>query len=73
MQSTVAAPLTPERLLFRLDWKVLRRLDGLLQGDYRTHFRGVGVDFADLREYQPDDDAQPAIQTSDVFHDFSPG
>ncbi|MCC6238277.1 MAG: DUF58 domain-containing protein [Dehalococcoidia bacterium] len=58
MQSTVAAPLTPERLLFRLDWKVLRRLDGLLQGDYRTHFRGVGVDFADLREYQPDDDAR---------------
>lgn len=58
MQSTPVAPLTPERLLFRLDWKVLRRLDGLLQGDYRTHFRGSGVDFADLREYQPGDDAR---------------
>lgn len=47
---------TPERLLQRLDWQVIRRLDGLLQGDYRTLFYGYGVDFADLREYQPNDD-----------------
>ena len=47
---------TPERILQRLDWKVIRRLDGLLQGDYRTLFYGYGVDFADLREYQPEDD-----------------
>jgi uncharacterized protein (DUF58 family) len=47
---------TPERVLLRLDWKVIRRLDGLLQGDYRTLFYGFGVDFADLREYQPEDD-----------------
>lgn len=48
--------LTPERILLRLDWQVVRRLDGLLQGDYRTLFYGYGVDFADLREYQPGDD-----------------
>lgn len=47
---------TPERILQRLDWQVIRRLDGLLQGDYRTLFYGYGVDFADLREYQPEDD-----------------
>jgi len=47
---------TPERILQRLDWQVIRRLDGLLQGDYRSLFYGYGVDFADLREYQPDDD-----------------
>lgn len=47
---------TPERILQRLDWQVIRRLDGLLQGDYRTLFYGVGVDFADLREYQAEDD-----------------
>ena len=47
---------TPERILQRLDWQVVRRLDGLLQGDYRTLFYGVGVDFADLREYQAEDD-----------------
>jgi len=50
------ATLTPERLLRRLEWRVVRRLDGRLQGDYRTLFRGGGVDFTDLREYQPGDD-----------------
>jgi uncharacterized protein (DUF58 family) len=49
---------TPERILQRLDWKVIRRLDGLLQGDYRSLFYGYGVDFADLREYQPEDDVR---------------
>jgi uncharacterized protein (DUF58 family) len=47
---------TPERVLHRLEWQVIRRLDGLLQGDYRTLFYGTGLDFADLREYQPPDD-----------------
>jgi uncharacterized protein (DUF58 family) len=46
----------PERVLQRLDWTVVRRLDGLLQGDYRSPFRGNGVDFADLREYEYGDD-----------------
>ncbi len=49
---------TPERILQRLDWQVIRRLDGVLQGDYRTLFYGFGVDFADLREYQPEDDVR---------------
>ncbi len=48
----------PERILQRLDWKVVRRLDGLLQGDYRSLFYGYGIDFADLREYQPEDDVR---------------
>jgi uncharacterized protein (DUF58 family) len=48
----------PERLLQRLDWQVVRRLDGLLQGDYRSLFYGNGVDLADLREYQPGDDVR---------------
>ncbi|MDX1437403.1 MAG: DUF58 domain-containing protein, partial [Anaerolineales bacterium] len=46
----------PERILNRLEWQVIRRLDGLLQGDYRTLFYGEGVDFADLREYEATDD-----------------
>jgi uncharacterized protein (DUF58 family) len=56
--SVAAARSTPERVLQRLDWQVVRRLDGLLQGDYRTLFYGNGVDFADLREYQPGDDVR---------------
>jgi uncharacterized protein (DUF58 family) len=54
--STSTPASTPERVLQRLDWQVIRRLDGLLQGDYRSLFYGYGVDFADLREYQPEDD-----------------
>src|SRR5689334_24389842 len=54
----VRTPTTPERILQRLDWHVVRRLDGLLQGDYRTLLYGTGVDFADLREYQPHDDVR---------------
>jgi len=37
---------------------VIRRLDGLLQGDYRTLFRGFGLDLADIREYQYHDDVR---------------
>lgn len=48
----------PESILRRLDWTVIRRLDGLLQGDYRTLFRGFGLDLADLREYQFGDDVR---------------
>ncbi|MDQ6715762.1 MAG: DUF58 domain-containing protein [Actinomycetota bacterium] len=50
------ATLTPERLLRTLEWRVLRRLDGRLQGDYRSLFRGTGLDFTNLREYEPGDD-----------------
>src|SRR3954453_18843784 len=48
--------LTPEGALGRLEWRVIRRLDGRLQGHYRTLFRGDGVDVVDLREDQPGDD-----------------
>jgi uncharacterized protein (DUF58 family) len=48
----------PEAILQRLDWTVIRRLDGLLQGDYRTLFRGFGLDLAELREYQVGDDVR---------------
>jgi uncharacterized protein (DUF58 family) len=47
-----------DALLRKLEWTVIRRLDGLLQGDYRTLFRGGGVDLADLREYQLHDDVR---------------
>lgn len=48
----------PEALLRRLEWTVVRRLDGLLHGSYRTLFRGAGLDLADVREYQPHDDVR---------------
>ncbi len=54
----MSASHSPEAVLRRLEWTVLRRLDGLLQGDYRTLFRGIGLDLADLREYQLHDDVR---------------
>lgn len=51
-------PTTTEALLHRLEWTVLRRLDGLLQGEHRSLWRGAGLDLADLREYQHADDVR---------------
>jgi uncharacterized protein (DUF58 family) len=50
--------MSVEALLKRLEWTVLRRLDGLLQGDHKTLFRGSGLELADLREYQAHDDVR---------------
>ena len=50
--------LTPEGVLRRLQWQVVRRLDGRLQGDYRTLLRGNGTDFLDLRSYEWGDDVR---------------
>lgn len=62
MKSSQPEPVTPsgnaEQILRRLEWTVIRRLDGLLQGDYRTLLRGAGLDLADLREYQHHDDVR---------------
>jgi uncharacterized protein (DUF58 family) len=48
----------PERLLRRLEWRLGRRLDGRLQGAYRTVWHGTGLDFTDLRVYTPEDDVR---------------
>jgi uncharacterized protein (DUF58 family) len=54
----MSASPTAEGVLRRLEWTVIRRLDGMLHGDYRTLFRGYGLDLADLREYQYNDDVR---------------
>jgi uncharacterized protein (DUF58 family) len=53
-----AGRTVPERLLLRLEWRVVRRLDGRLAGGYRTGRRGTGTDLAGLREYVAGDDAR---------------
>ncbi|MFF5085509.1 DUF58 domain-containing protein [Actinoplanes sp. NPDC000266] len=47
-----------DRLLRRLEWRLGRRLDGRLQGAYRTVWHGAGIDFTDLRAYVPEDDVR---------------
>lgn len=56
--ASVVPRVKADALLQRLEWTVLRRLDGLLQGNYRTLLRGFGLDLADLREYQAQDDVR---------------
>ena len=47
-----------ERFLKRLQFKVVRRLDGMLQGDYTGFFYGPGSELAEVREYQPGDEVR---------------
>jgi len=47
-----------ENVLRRLELPVVRRLEGILQGDYKSPWRGDGLDLADLREYQYHDDVR---------------
>jgi uncharacterized protein (DUF58 family) len=54
----MATRTATERLLLRLEWQVLRRLDGQIAGGYRTAHRGGGTDLAGLREYAEGDDAR---------------
>jgi len=54
----MSAPQASEALLARLDLRIARRLEGLLQGDHKSPFRGAGLDLADLREYQFHDDVR---------------
>ena len=51
-------PQSAEAILQRLEWTVIRRLDGRYRGDYRSLMRGSGLDMADLREYQLHDDVR---------------
>ena len=45
-------------VLRRLELLVTRRLDGLLQGDYRGLVPGHGSELGETREYQPGDDVR---------------
>jgi len=49
---------TPERILRRLEFKVVRRLDGYFFGDYTGMFYGPSLDLAEVREYQPGDEVR---------------
>jgi uncharacterized protein (DUF58 family) len=49
---------TPDRLLLRLEWRIVRRIDGRLQGGYRTPRRGSGLDLHGLRPYVEGDEAR---------------
>ena len=49
---------TPDALLRRLQWTILRPLAARLGGDERSLVRGFGLELSELREYQPGDDVR---------------
>lgn len=62
---TLAAPsgrvlLTDElmREVRRLKVRTRRRVDNLLSGEYHSAFRGRGIEFSEVREYEPGDDVR---------------
>lgn len=48
----------PAQLLKQLEFKVLRKLDGFLFGDYSGLFYGPSLDLAEVRAYQPGDEVK---------------
>ena len=48
----------PDALLRRLEFKILKRLDGFFFGDYSGIFYGPSLDLAEVREYQPGDEVR---------------
>jgi uncharacterized protein (DUF58 family) len=45
-----------DELMRRLRWPILRRLAAHPGGDERSRLRGAGIEYTDVREYQPGDD-----------------
>src|SRR2546421_3336374 len=52
----VAGGVAVDQLLRRSRWPVLRRLGFHPGGDERSSLRGAGLEYSDVREYQPGDD-----------------
>lgn len=54
------ALLTDElmREVRRLKVRTRRRVDNLLSGEYHSAFRGRGIEFSEVREYEPGDDVR---------------
>jgi len=48
----------PDRLLRALDWRVRKRIDGLLSGEHQATLLGPGLELAQIRRYEPGDDVR---------------
>src|ERR1700694_4646137 len=48
----------PREVLRRLRWPLAHRLGVHTAGDERSLYRGPGIEYADVREYQPAEDAR---------------
>lgn len=48
----------PEALLRALEFKVSRKIEGLLPGEHRSAAQGIGTELSTIRPYQPGDDVR---------------
>ena len=46
------------RQVRRLEWRVRHLVDSKVAGEYRSVFKGQGLEFAEVREYQPGDEVR---------------
>ena len=51
-------PADVMRQIRRLQWRARRAVQSLLGGEYRSIFKGAGLSFEEVREYQPGDDVR---------------
>ena len=66
MERTAAAPLSPAlvapadvlRQVRRIELRTRRLVDSTFAGEYRSLFKGQGMEFAEVREYQPGDEVR---------------
>jgi uncharacterized protein (DUF58 family) len=58
VSSPVKPHALPEQLLRKLEFSVLKRLDGFLFGEYTGVFYGPSLDLAEVRPYQPGDEVR---------------
>jgi len=59
-QTTDDAALPPELMarVRQIQIRVQRLVSGTLQGSYRSNFRGTGIEFEEVRPYQPGDEVR---------------
>jgi uncharacterized protein (DUF58 family) len=56
--SEPAAPASPLALLRRLEWRVRHAVENVLSGEYRSAFRGRGMEFDQVVKYEFGDDVR---------------
>jgi uncharacterized protein (DUF58 family) len=55
---TVAVPAEVLRQVRLIDFRTRRVVNSLFAGEYRSIFKGQGMEFAEVREYQPGDEVR---------------
>src|SRR6185369_12394566 len=58
IETTASTPAAPLALLRRLEWRVRHAVENVLSGEYRSAFRGRGMEFDQVVRYEYGDDVR---------------